>query len=151
MGREWDGFLRGSVRWQRLVLCALTALYASGGCSSSSPHEFKNKKPVHAVQGKVEMGGKPAAGAFVLFVPRSEPAENPDPRPRATVQPDGSFTLSTYGENDGAPAGDYKVTVTWEDPESRSDRFSGRYSAANSKLSATVKEGANEIPPIPLK
>lgn len=28
---------------------------------------------------------------------------------------DGSFELTTYAMNDGAPEGDYKVTVTWPD------------------------------------
>jgi hypothetical protein len=67
------------------------------------------------------------------------------------VQPDGSFTVSTYGDNDGAPAGDYTVAVTWEDPESKSDRFNGRYGPGTSQLAATIKDGANELPPIELK
>ena len=34
-------------------------------------------------------------------------------KPRATVQADGTFKLGTYDGADGAPEGDYKVTVEW--------------------------------------
>jgi hypothetical protein len=138
------------VRW-RFGLLALATVVALGACSRIKPVEIKNRKPVHAVRGSVLVGSKPATGAFVLFVPRNEPAENPDPRPRATVLADGSFTLGTYEESDGAPAGEYLVAVTWEDPESKSDRFGGRYGAGATKLGATVKEGPNELPAFQLK
>ena len=69
-----------------------------GACGGSRTDE--NRKPVHPVRGKVTWQGKPAKGAFVLYVPVNEPAEAVDPRPRAEAGEDGSFTLSTYGEND---------------------------------------------------
>jgi hypothetical protein len=31
---------------------------------------------------------------------------------RGTIQPDGSFQLGTYAEDDGAPAGEHQVVVT---------------------------------------
>jgi hypothetical protein len=148
------GFLRQqSGAWKRLFAAlAIVSIGIGGACSSSiNTPEFKNRKPTHPVTGKMQVAGKPAAGAFVLLVPKNEPEGSPDPRPRATVQPDGSFTLSTYGENDGAPVGEYTVAVSWEDPESKSDRFNGRYNAANSRMSASVKEGTNDLPPIELK
>jgi hypothetical protein len=33
--------------------------------------------------------------------------------PTGRVQPDGSFAISTYAEADGAPAGEYVLTVQW--------------------------------------
>src|SRR5688572_4246517 len=87
------------------------AIAAIVGCGGGSP--TGNQKPVHPVRGEVYHGGKAAAGAFVVFVPAMEPADTPDPRPRGHVNEDGSFTLSTYGVNDGAPAGEYLVTITW--------------------------------------
>jgi hypothetical protein len=79
-------------------------------CSApSSP--TAGQKPVHPVKGQLFVNDKPAAGAFVLFVPVNEPADAKDPRPGAEVGEDGSFALSTYGENDGAPAGEYVVVV----------------------------------------
>jgi hypothetical protein len=110
------------------------------------------------VQGKVLVGDTPAGGAFVLFVPVNEPAQNPEPRPRATAEDDGSFTLSTYSDKDGAPAGDYIVLVTWpgkvlpdgrEEPE---DKLFGRYNnAARPALKATVVAGKNDLPTFQLK
>jgi hypothetical protein len=119
------------------------------GCGSSSSTE--GRKAVHPVKGQVFVGGKAAAGAFVLFVPAREAANTPDPRPRATVQEDGTFVLSTYG--DGAPEGDYLVTVTrpvnGRDDE---DRLRGRYAdRGRSGLKAAVRPGPNEIPAFMLK
>jgi hypothetical protein len=138
----------------RAILGCLAALELAlaAGCTSSSPHVIENQKPVHPVSGKLTVAGRPAGGAFVLLVPVNEPAENPDPRPRATTAEDGTFALSTYGENDGAPAGEYIVTVYWEDPDTQTDKLKERYrSAATSKLRATVKEGSNELSPYDLK
>jgi hypothetical protein len=134
----------------------LGAVVSFAACSSSRIDE--NRKPVHPVRGKVTFQGKLAKGAFVLFVPVNEPAEARDPRPRAEAAEDGSFTLSTYGDNDGAPAGEYIVTMTWpggvlsDGREEPQDKMLGRYSdIAKSKLRATVKEGQNELPPFQLQ
>jgi len=119
------------------------------GCSSTTP-VTENQKPVHPVKGSVTVGGQPAVAAFVLFTPVNEPPDAKDPRPRAEVQEDGSFAISTYGAEDGAPLGEYIVTVTWEDRE-LGDKLGGRYSdSTRSTLRATVKEGANELPPFKL-
>lgn len=144
--------LKPSLRKRQFATLAAVLFCVFGACSRSvSIPEFKDPKPVHSVKGKLLVAGKPAAGALVLFVPKTEQPGSQDPRPRAIVQADGSFTLSTYGDNDGAPAGNYTVAVNWEDPESKSDRFNGRYGPSSSRLSATVKEGANDLPPIELK
>jgi len=104
------------------------------------------------VRGQVFVQEKPAAGAFVSFVPVNESAENKDARPRAYVEKDGSFTLGTYGDKDGAPAGDYYVLVVWTGGEDPEDRLKGRYSdPKKSDLKVTVKEGPNELKPFMLK
>jgi hypothetical protein len=134
---------------------ALLALMVSG-CSSSSSEDTSNRKPVHPVTGKVTVQGKPAVGAFVLFVPVNEPQDTQDPRPRAEVGADGSFSLSTYGENDGAPVGNYSVAITWpggvlpDGREEPADKLLGRHDVTNTKLKATVKEGQNALPPFQL-
>ncbi|MCI0360017.1 MAG: hypothetical protein L0211_16190, partial [Planctomycetaceae bacterium] len=97
-----------------VILAAGCALLAASGCSFTSP-VYENQKPVHPVRGSVTVGGAPAASAFVLFVPLNEPAEPVDPRPRAEVKEDGTFAISTYGSEDGAPVGEYIVTIVWED------------------------------------
>jgi hypothetical protein len=142
----------------RRLLCAvvsgLLALHISA-CSSST-EDTSNRKPVHPVSGKVTVQGKPAAGAFVLFIPVNELPDAADTRPRAEVGADGSFALSTYGENDGAPIGEYTVAITWpggvlpDGREEPSDKLLGRYDVSNSKLKASVKEGQNNLPPFEL-
>jgi hypothetical protein len=129
-----------------LFLCFLLS-----SCKSNTPIE--RQKPVHPVRGQVFVGGKPAVGAFVLFIPALEAPDAPDPRPRATVKEDGSFVLSTYGEEDGAPAGDYLVTVTWSPNGSDDeDKLGSRYNdRAKTPLKVTVKEGSNELPAFKLK
>ena len=133
-----------------LVLVCLFLL-AAASCSSKD-----NRKPVYPVKGRVLFQDKPAAGAFVVFVPVNEPPEPTDPRPGAYADEEGVFTLNTYGTGDGAPAGEYIVTVVWREKgtgdEEGPDRLQGRYGdPKNSKLRATVKEGPNELPPFRLK
>lgn len=131
-----------------LLLC----LIASVGVSCSSANK-EDRKPVFSVTGRVFVGEKPAAGAFVVLIPENEAAAK-HPRPHATVEKDGSFTLRTYGDKDGAPAGKYTVTVWWPqmvDGREEGDRLQGRYSEGKSKLPATVKEEPNELPSFKLK
>src|SRR5438874_5686931 len=91
------------------VVALLTALVLLFGACTGSNQSTANRKPVHPVHGQLLVGGKPAAGAFVFFVPLNEPPEPTDPRPRATVSSDGSFDVSMYGDKDGAPVGEYTV------------------------------------------
>lgn len=70
----------------------------------------------------VPAGGKvtyrkttPPAGALVVFHP-TDPAfeKRIGGKPVATVRDDGTFTLTTYADGDGAPEGEYGVTVDWQ-------------------------------------
>lgn len=72
----------------------------------------KNERiAVHPVTGKVTFNNQPAAGAMVVF----HPLDKKDDRavPRGKVEKDGTFKLSTYDADDGAPSGKYKVTIDW--------------------------------------
>jgi hypothetical protein len=112
------------------------------------------RKPVVPVRGKVLFHGQPAAGASIVF----HPADKQDPRPAypgAEVGPDGSFQLTTYRPNDGAPVGKYVVTVIWLKVDQGKVRqyspLPGRYSnPATSGLEATITQGSNELPPFQL-
>src|SRR5262245_28689424 len=70
--------------------------------------------PVYPVKGQVVAGPdkKPAAGAMVYFNPVTK-----DPRekgiPLATVDDNGYFELTTRKAKDGAPAGEYVITLVW--------------------------------------
>lgn len=129
---------------------ALIAVFLLFSACTGSGQSTANRKPVHPVRGQLLVGGKPATGAFLFFVPVNEPPEPTDPRPRAEVAADGSFDVSMYGNKDGAPAGDYIVTALWEG-EGGYDKLKNQYNdPKKSKLRVTVKEGKNELPPFRL-
>jgi hypothetical protein len=103
---------------------------------------------------------QPVAGALVVF----EPAK-PDPNwPSATGTTDeeGRFILTTYDEEDGAPAGEYNVGISANgggfkrkaplkkkaDPDPLKGRFSN---PKTSKIHARVEEKPNDLPPFNLK
>lgn len=108
--------------------------------------------PLYPVRGKVLFNGQPAVGAEVRLHPVS-PSEAAKFYPAAKVEADGSFALTTYENKDGAPPGEYAVTIRWDEASSREeatwpDRLKGRY--ADPKKSAwrvRVREGANDLEP----
>lgn len=102
------------------------------GCGAKSSHD--DRPAVHAVRGKLLIDGKPAASAQVFLHAIGKP-ELGYVRPHATVGADGSFRLSTFATNDGAPVGEYAFTAVWPGPlakgqgddERGPDRLQGRY------------------------
>ena len=115
---------------------------------------------VYAVQGKIEFEGKAIPNAAIYLHPIGE-TDPQTPRPRGTAREDGSFVLGTYGNDDGAPAGEYKVTVQWYKRAELKDADGGRlqknllqarYAAATtSGLTVEIRAGENQIPVIKLK
>lgn len=107
-----------------------------------------NRKPVAPVAGKVLLDGAPVPLAHIAFH-----SLEPDPKRRSwvadgLVEADGSFALSTYQAFDGAPAGDYAVTVTWRVPafdeagKPGPNKLPEKYAkAVTSELRAKVKSG----------
>jgi hypothetical protein len=120
---------------------------------------------LYPVHGKVFYKGEPAAGAEVIFHPRGDNDPNV-PRPTATVQEDGTYSLISFGKGEGAPPGEYYVFVRWIEnnlPPSMTkgkkktmkpvpaDIFKGRYqNHAAPKFFAEVKPENNEVPPFEL-
>jgi len=96
------------------VLTALTLTLALAGCTSS-------RKLVHPVRGKVLFRGKPAENALVVLNPVGETGPKPV-RPHGTESKDGDFENSTYGEKNGAPAGEYAVSFVWPIEDARTKR-----------------------------
>jgi len=113
--------------------------------------------PVHPVAGAVKFRGQAMNGAFVALHPKN-PTDGV-PAPRASVAPDGTFTLSTHDGNDGAPEGEYVVTVQWYKPVKVGKDVVGgpnvlppKYaSASTSDLKITVAAGENHLKPILLR
>jgi hypothetical protein len=116
----------------------------------------KAQKPVYPVKGRiVDSNDKPAVGALVVFHP-IPPDTTDTTKPVAQVDDSGSFTLTTYKENDGAPEGEYGITIIWPQPRKSPfdppgpDQLKGQYSdPATPKVRFTVeKKPQNEVPPI---
>lgn len=74
-------------------------------------------RPVFPVSGRIVYRGQPIPDATVCLHPvKSFEDDKPTVLPRATVNSEGAFIVSTYNTNDGAPAGQYHVTVSWAGP-----------------------------------
>jgi hypothetical protein len=135
--------------WRCLPIAAL-CFFIGLGCSG--------RKTVYPVRGKVlNADGKPAVGAMVVF--HAIGADKPDPnKPVGRVNEEGEFHVTTYKEGDGAPAGEYGVTIVWIPPKKTpldpegSDLLRGSYNdPANPKVKFTVeKKSDNEVPSIQL-
>ena len=123
---------------------AAACLVLAAGCGDGRPR-------VYPTTGKLTVGGKPAEGAVVMLMSAGGGLYTPS----GTVGSDGAFSLTTFLPNDGAPAGEYKVAVTWRpakktamDPDGP-DKLGGKYADANnSKLTAKVEAGPTSLPPI---
>lgn len=108
--------------------------------------------PLHPVHGQAFFHKKPATEAVIVLRPVS-PGPLQNTLPHGTVGPDGSFQIETYMANDGAPVGEYIVTVTW--PHTRTeptgdlvtiDRLKGRFAdPAQSRWKIVVQEGSNTL------
>lgn len=139
--------MRCSATFAVLVVTALAV-----GCYQPLPPAVQ----VYPVEGKVLVHGRPAKNVSVAF----HPINSTDPTPRYPVGvtgTDGTFHLTTLSANDGAPEGEYAVTVLWLDESvvydccecpdpSIHDRLRGEYcNAAKTTLRATIRPGSNEV------
>jgi serine/threonine-protein phosphatase CPPED1 len=106
------------------------------------------RKPVYPVRGTLVLDGCPVPGAMVMFYHPGRDKKLTHVGDGVT-EADGSFTLSTYGAFDGAPAGDYVVTVTPFDPPagpSKTPTLPAAYKLpGTSPLKAHVEAGENRL------
>jgi hypothetical protein len=86
----------GSVRAALVLVLGL----AVSGCGGSG------RVAVAPVEGKVLYRGEPLKFGAVTFQPAAGPPAT------GKIQSDGTFHLSTYGQDDGAAVGKHQVTVT---------------------------------------
>jgi hypothetical protein len=134
-----------------LAPAALAALAV--GCSGDHP-KFRDTYPV---TGRVTHKGQPVGRAQLNFAPTDKAKDAA--HATAVTAADGTFTLNTYKQGDGAPAGEYVVTVFWPDnrpgavktkaaagEELAPNRLPDKYTdPARSPLRATVKAEPNDI------
>jgi hypothetical protein len=109
------------------VFCPVALLAASCG---------DKRLAVFPVNGQVSYKDAPTPGALVVFHPVGSQARQSH-RPSGYVQQDGSFTLSTYEPGDGAPEGEYDVSISWDDPNYK---FDPNAKAAEPKSKAAVSK-----------
>jgi hypothetical protein len=133
------------------LVALLGAALFGAGCGS-------RQLPVFPVHGLVVYEGRPAAEALVIFHPVKNEGAFANVRPIGRVGADGSFTLTTYSADDGAPAGEYDVTIDWREhtapvegaPPGRS-LLPARYSSPQqTQLHVQITEGSNDLQPFKL-
>jgi hypothetical protein len=140
-----------------LVFGSVICAFASG-CGEKS-----DRIEVYPAHGKVVVNGQPVDGARVVYYPIIAEVDGMrTPTPAATTDAAGEYHLESYDPEDGAPAGEYSVTVVWPEPPppnaealgvyDQKDRLRDRYSdPAKSGLTATVPDGGGELPLLDLK
>jgi len=119
---------------------------------------IKGKLPVFPVQGSLQANGKPLADAKLVFHPVQDlPKDASQFLPRARTKEDGTFTVSTYKDNDGAPEGEYWVTVSWRgnEPNLRNDDEAElvpmEYRGRQTKLRCKITQSATSLPPFEIQ
>jgi hypothetical protein len=87
------------------VKYAVAVVLMLSGCNSA------NRAQTYEVSGNIQFDGQPLKGGMVVFMPDKGQAA------KGAIGLDGSFKLGTYGVDDGAVAGQYKVMVIAADRE----------------------------------
>lgn len=145
----------GAIRFHGVALLVTAALIGCG--RGTKPGQL----PVYPTCGTVIFEGEPLPGAIVTLTPveSDKIPDGPKKRPASGGRTNevGEFVLSTYTTDDGAPEGDYYVTISCENREAKKvggeypEFLPERYQAAvYSKLRVTISEGINELEPFVL-
>ena len=143
------------IEWQWRSLAAGILLCSVTGCGES-PNP--NAREVTPVRGTISFRGKPIPDATVRFHP-SSPVNDGKPIviPRGHVNNSGEFVVSTYQAGDGAPVGEYQLSVSWQGPlkgvdEDEEDRLKELlprkyHSPKTSQLTFIVSPNAENVVP----
>lgn len=140
------------------ILVALTT--AAAGCGAS---QDPSRLPVFPAKGTVSLEGKSPKGAWIVLHPKTATSHSADGktiRPHGTIRNDGTYELTSYETNDGAPAGEYAVTLELRKVIKYPNGNTGpspnlvpkKYTKPDtSPLVVQIQEGENNLPPIVLK
>jgi hypothetical protein len=85
--------------WVLRIFATLSIAFATG-CGSKYPETAP-------VRGKITAGGAPVTSGRINFYPTSGARLS-----SGEIQPDGSYTLTTFKPSDGALLGTHRVTIT---------------------------------------
>jgi 5-hydroxyisourate hydrolase-like protein (transthyretin family) len=110
------------------------------GCSPPD-----NRKETFKITGEVYVDGQPANFLAVRAVATAGIDKSAPTYSAAFTNAEGKFTLSTYEEGDGIPAGQYSLTFTWGEMNlltmsyGGADKLKGKYEdAAKSEFKVEV-------------
>ena len=87
----------------------IISLAAMLGCESGSPPIALNASVV-PVKGKLSHRGKPVTQGQIVLEPTDGGRDA-----KGEIRPDGTFVLSTFGDQDGALIGVHRVAITGAD------------------------------------
>jgi hypothetical protein len=131
-----------------IALAVLVAV--SAGCAKRGWLE------TYPVRGTVLVDGKPAKDAMITFHPKAMTGDRPY-LPSAQTNENGEFSAGTFAAGDGAPTGEYEITIVWpvrRNPVStlwEGDKLNGRYAnKAKTTLRVTVEKQPLQLPPFEL-
>ena len=136
-------------------LFSVLLLMVSAGCGNPPAKVYPATSPV---SGSLLVDGVPAIRARIVFHPVAPGPDGKVHGPSASTDDNGSFRLTTFSAYDGAPPGEYKVTIVaeWVDQKGVDvgvpDLLKGRYrDPKTTPLTITVKEGENDLEQFDLK
>jgi hypothetical protein len=119
---------------------ALLALVWSG-CDSHPP--------TGKVSGKVTLNGQPVSGGSVTFAPIAKPGTQGGRPAIGPIQPDGTYTLTTYAQGDGAVIGRHRVLFSRSagkhEEEGKHDEGKAPAPTADPYANVTPKESEVEV------
>ncbi len=137
-----------------LVNVDLAGVYPANLKIAASDEKGKavKKKETFPVSGRVKLDGKPAAGSTVTFHSYNAETKVYTRVCDGLTDEAGKFTVTTYAKFDGAPAGEYVVTVAktgkgyYDGDIPEKTQLPEKYAAPDkTPLKVTIKEGANDV------
>jgi hypothetical protein len=139
---------------QRLLNRGLLLAFVATSCVSCSSG---GSVPLHPVRGQILYKGRAVQGAMVVLHPLEQQHAGL-PKPLGYTDSEGRFSLTTERPGDGAPSGDYAVTVELrertrvgaEKVKARNLLPSRYAKPQSSSLRFRVEAGMNEPPPFKL-
>lgn len=107
----------------------------------------------HPASGVIKINGESPENAIIILHSTTGPIDKRHSEPWAIINPDGTFKLTTYKDGDGAPKGEYAVTLYWPAYSfvDAPDRLSGAFNDVSKPLTTvSIAEGENKLIPIEL-
>jgi len=152
--------LGSAISIRRLRSIALLALLLpTAGCGSS---QNRDRVPVFPTKGSVKLEGTSPKGALIVLHPKNgkHSSDGYTLRPHGTIRGDGTFELTSYETNDGAPVGEYAVTLELRKVIKFPNGGAGpgpnlvpkKYTKPDtSPLLVQIQSGPNDLPPLVVK